>query len=485
MTVRAPIAVIRINDQEFSSDQIRKLKKVTYTQRDRKADTGELTFEDNDNFFIDSRILKKNKEFTLLLGWVNEMEPRGPFIVKSYKKTYPENGNSEFNVTFQDRSQRLNRQQRRSRRVNVYPHQIVQEIAETYGLSAEIESIDDVRFTEENPHIQSNQTDGRMLQQLAERYGYIWGIEGNTLYFRRPVDREQIGEQVEVPVLSYKCNDYSIKSFTPDIKSSSGRRRRASRQTGSNIDLLNGNNDNLGIFNFNQARETVAGSLPRLGEAIGISRGEQSDDTEPPANEQRVTDTQSNTQNQRQERSGRFSVDNITQAFGRLTSEIENDENNRNEESEPGNESATATPDNENEANRQAAGRVVRASEIVEGTVRLSVASMRWRPSMSVILAGLGTELSGRYIVKEVNQTVSVSDTFKTELKVRRQTFRASSQATQQIADATDTSSSSNSGSNNSSEGQPQRTTQQEARVQVDAIRQRFSRTIRVNGQEQ
>jgi phage protein D len=482
MTVKSPIAVIRIDGEEINSETVRAIKKLSLTQRDRKADTGEIVFRDPDFELFDSRKFKKGTEFTILMGWTDDMEPRGPFIVKKYKMNFPDSGEAEFSVQFQDKSQRMNRRQRRRRFSGVVPHQIVRQIADDYGLSAEIESVDNEEFTEERPLLQANTTDGRLLQQLAERYGYVWGIEGNTLYFRRPVDRQQLGIQEEVPVLSYRINDYSLKSFSPEIKFNSGRRRRGARQRGSNIDLVNGTNENNGIFNVAQTRESATDVVSNLREFLNVESGEDSDDDEPAATQSRATDTQSNTSNQRVERSaGRITVDSITQAFGRILPDTQQEQDeNENEESEPGDESGAATPDNEQEANRRTSSRVVRASEIVEGKAVPTTASMKWKHSMAVIVAGVGERLSGRYKISEVTQTVS-SSAFETMLTVKRQTFRPSSSAQQRISEATDEADQSE----NSAENQPSRTSREESRVAVDSVRQRFGRRIRVDGQEQ
>jgi phage protein D len=457
MTIRTPIVVIRIGGVDLYPEEIRKLLRVSLKLNERKADTGELVFRDHDFHVLDSRRFKKGTEFYLLLGWTNEIEPMGPYVVKSYKPSFPSDGESRLVVKFQDKSHKMNRKQRRRRFSNQRPDQIIQQIAEEHDLQYDIESIEGVRFTDDFSLIQANVTDARLMQTLARRYGYVWGVENGVLYFRRPVDLEVTGQQAEVKVLSYRINDWSLLSFDPEIKFTSGRRRKGATQTTSNVDLLNGTSKNNGIFSISQLRETVSAISPRLGEVVETMSGQDNDDDEKQGYSTQTTDAQGEPRNQGQSRrpGTYFEFDEVTNAFTRGFIVRDTDavaQNNENEESEPGNESGSATPDNEKEANKEAAAKVARASEIVEGTVVPSIASIRYRAGEAVILAGVGERLSGRYRIVEIDQMIS-GDTFHTKLKVKRQTFRPSTSSQEQISKATQKSGSGSDGT--SSTGRP------------------------------
>lgn len=483
--VRTPIAIVKVGDRELSPEEVRTVLEVSITMHEKKADTGQIVFSDNDHRIFDSRLYSKGTQLTFIMGWTDALEPRGPYIVKSYKKTYPESSDSKFTVKFQDKSHKMNREQRQRRFANLSAAQIIRRIAKEHDLGYDIEEPTAQRFTDDFPLLQANQTDAALMQRLAQRYGFVWGIEGSTLYFRPPGDLEKMGQQSQVPVLSWRINDWSLKSFDPEVKFHSGRRRRGAAQRASNVDLMNGTEDDNGIFTIETARDGLEAVSPELGSLVTTLAGQEADDDEDAGagSRQSSSDSQEDSSDQRVERRApRRLVDDIRGELGRL---VEGPQKNVDEdkiaESEPGDESGLATPDNAEEAETQAAGRVARASEIVEATAIPTIANMKWRPSQAVIFAGLGDRLSGRYRVTEVTQRVS-SDSFKTSLKVKRREFRPSSESRRQISEATDTAASDTVGS---SEGQPAPTTaEEEVRYVVDDVRGRILRPTRIGGQE-
>jgi phage protein D len=489
MSIRTPLVIIQVDGVDLTPDEIRKVLRVSIKLHEKKASTGELVFRDPDFHVLDSRRFSKGTEFFLIMGWTNEIEPMGPYVVKSYKPTFPGDGESKIVIKFQDKSHKMNRRQRRRRFSNTTPAQILQQIAEEHGLEYAIESVEGVRFTDDFPLIQANKTDARLIQMLARRYGYIWGVDNGVLYFRRPVDLDATGQQSEVKVLSYRINDWSLLSFDPEIKFTSGRRRRGARQTASNVDLLGGTSANNGIFSVSQIRETISSVSPRLGEVVETLTGQDTDDDEPTmvgvgvGGTVQTSDVQTERTNQgrgrRQERLRL--VDRRRQILGRYIVEPSSEaEENENEESEPGDESGAATPDNEQEANRRSAANVTRAAEIVEGSATPTIASMKYRAGDAVILAGVGDRLSGRYRIVEVDQVIA-GGTFQTKLRVKRQTFRPSATSQEQIAEATEQAGSGSDGT--SSTGTPPR---EISARKIDRLNQRVGGLVfLVDGQSQ
>jgi len=491
MSTLTPIVVVRVDDREIAQEDLRAIRSVKLVLAERKADTGQIVFSDPDSRIYDSRTYRKGARLVLTMGWTNALEIRGPYVVKGYKPLYPEDGDPTLTVDFQDESHSMNRRQRRRRFADLTPAQIIEQIADEHELGFDIESPENVRFTDDFPLIQANATDARLMQQLAERYGYVWGVEGGTLYFRRPVDLEALQQQSEVPVLSYRINDWSLKSFAPEIKFQSGRRRRGARQTAGNVDLTRGTSEDNGIFEVLRAgREEIEGALPRLAEVVRGARGQDTDDDEPNTTPGRSTDAQDDVEDQREERArGRQRVDRVRTEVGEeeFPDRAErDDEPEENEESEPGDESGAATPQTEGEARRRAAGRSARASEIVEGIAVPSIASMRWRPQAAVVLAGIGERNSGRYRVAEVTHTVTKEGVFTTSLRVKKQVFRPSAADTAQIAQASDrgTTAVDAASGRSSADGPPPPTTEAEERYRIDTVRTRATRRRRVDGQD-
>jgi len=480
--IRTPIIAIRVGEEEITTERTRQILRVSLRQEEKKADSGEIVFRDTDHQIYDSRVFRKGAELVLVMGWTHEMEARGPFVVKSHKKDYPEDGESTFTVQFQDKSHQMNRTQRQRRFSGLTPDQILEQLANEYGYSLDAESIEGVTFTEDNPLIQANATDARLIQQLSERYGYVWGMDGNTIYFRRPVDLDVLGQQIEVKTLSYRINDHSLRSFSPEMKFLSGRRRRGSAQVTTNVNLLQGSSQNNNMFSIASTRDTVAQAGQRIAEAFGLDAGQDSDDDEESGDSTRTTDTQAATPNQRTERTTtRTVVDSVRQAFGQVIPNTQN-ESAGNVESQPGDSSGAATPDSDEEAERRNAGRVARASEVIEGNAVPTIASMRYRISQAVTLAGLSELHVGRYRITGITQSIS-DQTFSTTLSLKRQTFYPSRQS-QQAIDEASTANETEADGMTSATGQPAITNQQESRTEVNAVSQQFGTTIVVDGQQ-
>lgn len=472
-----PMVILQVNGEEIAQKDIRAIRSIKLTQHEKKADTGTIVFSDPDAEIFDSRTYRKGAKVVLIMGWSMALEARGPYYVKSQKIVFPEDGDAQLTVEFQDMSHIMNKRQQQRRFDHYRCAEVIQQIAEEHNLGYEIEEPQNVRFTDNAPLIQANVSNARLLQQLSERYGYVWGVEGETLYFRRPIDLEAIGQQAEVPVLSYRINDWSLMSFSPEIKFTGGRKRKGSQQTCGNVTFYDGDDEDHGIFKISGfGRNEISGALPQMREIIEARAGQDTDDDEPAA-----TGSTNSTRNSGGEilRRGRHSFDNIRTILGpeRFPGNI-NVDNDTNEESEPGDESNSATPDTQEEAERRQAGKAVRASEIVEGTAVPTIAGMRYRPQMAVILTGVGERLSGRFRIVEVTHTIS--DVFKTVLKLKRQTFRPSAQDEEQISEAAERQLGTEQ---TSSEGPPPQTTVTHERVYASDITAKTGKRFTVNGE--
>lgn len=448
MSSRTPILLVLLEGTELDPTIQRLVKGVSITFRERKADTGTLTLSDPDGFLVDSNAFAKGREMAFSMGWTDELEFRGPYVIKSYEPDLPEDGEPKLVVKFQDKSHKMNKKQKRRRFDSLSAVQLLKKLAQENGLGYDLESIEGLRFTDDFPLIQANITDAALIQRLATRYGYVWGVEGNTLYFRRPADLATLNQQGEVRVLSYRTNDRSLMSFKPQIKFTSNRKRKGAKKGSSNLDLDVGK-----VFDLESARETVS-KLPGIGKVVELLPGEETDDDEPSADSVSRTDTQAEAQDAGVERSqGRVAVNLATGVLDFLSDTVEDIQENL--ETEPGDESGAATPASEEDARRRDAGKVVRASEIVTGTAIPRVASMRWRPGSAVVLAGCGERLSGQYRVKEVTQAIADQTSFQTSMQVERRTFRPSTDAQQKIDEAAASSGDGGTGTQAPPESNP------------------------------
>jgi len=416
MSIREPICMMWVGKRQLPQQLIRRLRRVTINFHEKKATAGEALFDDTDTFIMDSKMFRKGTRIALIMGWVHEFIPVGPFIVKSYGMQFPDSGDPKFSLKFQDPSHKMNKKQKKKRHLGT-PEMIIKKLALSHGLGYDIDTITGLEFTEDFPLIQANVSDAALMQRLAFRYGYVWGVEGQNLYFKKPADLEEEGvqEHDDVPVLSYRMNDFSLKSFMPDIKYSKGGKRKAKNELTESLDEL-GNEIEGSLGEFGKFLEGKADDIkeisPELGDLMSSLSGQEPDDEFEEYGESNDTvQTQS------------VVIDSASGFVEKITNWVSQQGSDEpNEESIPGSKSGAATPSTEEEAQRQAAGKIIAASEIITGKAIPTIASMRWRPRMGVILAGVGQRLSGKYRIKGALQEYT-EDGFRTELDVAKRTF--------------------------------------------------------------
>ncbi len=438
--IREVLILVWVNGKQLDPALSRQVESLTFDFPKNKATSGSMTIIDNDMSIIDADIFKQNNRIGFMCGWKTELLPVGPFIIKNSHPSFPEDGKVTLKLDFQDKSHKLNKKEKRKRWYGK-PDSIIRRIAKNQGLDTRIDPIEGVEFTEDFPLIQANMTDAALIQKIALRYGYIWGVYGDNLVFRRPTDLEESGIQTssEVPVLHYRQSDFSISSFTPDIKFSKGGKRKNKKQIGSNIDLkdLKSLAEDQGVdinsllpeegaemlegvtgnFDIGSDISNVAEQLPNaVQDMFGLKSGQ-----EPSAEDAKREGKKDEEPTWRlNEISGQLGLPSLSDIFGGKTKE--NDEDN--EESKPGDPSGGAAAENKSDAEKKSASKIVRASQTVVGQMKPTIASMYYRPRMAIVLAGLGQRLSGKYEVMSVSQSLSGStDIFDTTTKMMKRKY--------------------------------------------------------------
>jgi len=398
MTQREPIGLVLVGNNELPVTLAQQLDLIEVTFHEKKATVGRLAFRDPDFMIMDSKIFKKGVRIALVMGWLHEMVPLGPFIVKGYSVSAPAAGTPKLQVKFQDKSHKMNKKQKRKRRTGSAVA-IIKEIAEEHDLGYDIDTIQGLEFNDDFPLIQANLTDAALMQRLAYRYGYFWGVNGNNLYFKRPADYEEEGvlSSDDISVLSYRINDHSLKSFTPQIKFSKGGKRKAKNTKLDGLDAL-GNEVEGALGNFAEqmsGNDAVSDLLPaEVTDLLKTGDGQEPDDSETAG-----------------DNDWSLMIDSakglLTETVQTLTGQETGANDDENEESVPGNKSGSATPADKEEAKRQAAGKILRAAEIITGKAEPAIASMRWKVRDPVIFDGVGSRLAGKYRLKQITQSVN------------------------------------------------------------------------------
>jgi len=415
--VKFPLMAFWVAGKELSSSAMRNILNISLTYREKKASDGTVIFSDPDFELASSQVFKKGRSFAFLLGWANEAKPCGPFIVKKYSIDAGSDGMPKFILSFQDLSHKLNKKQKTKKHLGK-PAQIIKKIAEENDLGYDIQSIEALEFTDSFPLMQAHMTDAHLIQWLANKYGYVWGLEGQTLVFRRPENDDDAGRQTEVPVLSYRIHGASMSSFSCEVKFASKGKRKNATQKSSGIDVLtDAPLKNQSIAAIDTVKDSIREVVPQIGQAIegafSGSEAAQTDKEKPYSGKVKNFDAPT----------GFWSETELGSAISDAIGTDEKDE-----------ESGGDTKSRE-EALRESAGVLSRSTEIIEASVQPRLASMKYRPGASVILAGLGPRFSGKYRITEVRHVYG-ENSFTTTLSVVKRDFGPSGKDREKIGDA-------------------------------------------------
>lgn len=463
------MAVIWVGSQMLSPSLFDKLISLSITSPKNKAAAGKLILLDKDLTLFDSTIFKKNRRLTFMMGWKHELVTTGPYIIKNVAPAFPETGEVTLIIDFQDKSHKANKKQRKKKWLGK-PQDILRKIAESQKLGFDIDPIEGVEFTEDFPLIQANMTDAALIQRLSWRYGYIWGVYGNNLVFKKASDLELSGIQSprEIPVLHYRQGDCSIRSFLPEMKFSKGGRKKNTTKKTANIDFLlkDGvediakNMESMDLESFAKSMADTVGTfdIEEVAKGMGSIIGGTDKSSgivdslfggNPFAIESgQVLDVDTETGNTNSEKELKKIVDNLDNVYdpetGKWSKRKEDqrtkafEEDDATLDSDIGDESGAATPADKEEANRRNASKIIKTSSTIEGKLEPTVASMYYRPRKVINTAGLGKILSGKYEIQEVVQTISGTDTtFETSLTVMKRKFYPSKESKSQIAATT------------------------------------------------
>lgn len=462
--IKTPMLFMWVNDRELSDDSVRRITNLSVTYREKKATDGTFTVSDPDFLFTDNKIFKQGQRVSFLLGWNDEAIPCGPFVVKSYDISATGEGNPVLNVSFQDLSHKMNKKTKKKKHTGK-PVDIIKSIAEYHNLGYDIESIRDLEFSDDYPLIQSNVSDAKLLQILATRYGYVWGLEGTTLYFRLPQNSDEVGRQDDIPVLSYRINGATLMSFTASAKFIRKGKKKGSAEEKDTVDVIGDTVAELaesviGEENTKMLRENMSDGLSKAKELVGVEDPDQelSDEEEKEKNKEQQS-ASSKFRKDFEEFKGIFKT-----VEEKLTDGGKDDENSSDS-------NVDGTTDPADEAKRKMAGRMAGRTEIIEATIVPRLASMLYRPSDSLIIAGLGERFSGKYRISSVTHTYGGSPPFRTSITAKKRNFGASAKSKAAIANKQDSDEADKvPGNKNSADGQPQKGVQTYQAVDFDEL---------------
>lgn len=413
--ISTPLLALWVSGHKVPDDSMRQLVSLTYTDREKKASDGTMVFTDVGNEIADSNVFKKGRRISFLMGWVSEAMPRGVFMVKKYSYSAGIDGIPRLTVKFQDLSHKMNKKQKRRKHLGK-PVDIIKKIAKEHGLGYDIESLADLLFDQSQPLIQAGITDAKLLQTLARTYGYVWGIEGTTLYFRRPNSLDFTGKQRTVPRLSYKSNNNTLLSFNADVKYHNKGKRKGSKQKSDDIDLESDNPVGEMLTNsVEMIRDGVNKAIPGLSGILSMDANQSGDDQEEKPRSSKDSKGTSKTE---------FKVDYAAGAgaWSTLVNAVMGTDDSAKDEPNEETTEAAGTADGDKNKKKKAAV-ILGVTEIIDATLIPTRASMMYRAGMAVEVVGVGARFSGKYHVTEATHSYSNSG-FSTSLKTIKRSFK-------------------------------------------------------------
>ena len=373
----------------------RRLQSIALEEKRGKPAVVRLVFDEAYDL-RESDALALKREFFVLMGWANAFEFRGPFIVREVKPHYGRRG-FKLTITGQDRSLAMNRQRKTVNHTGT-PQEIVQTLAESYGLGYSIDGISNVSFDEDASLLQAAESDAEMLTRLARGFGYDWYIEDGVLVFAAP----QPDANADSLIYSYGINDKSILEYEPLYKAwtptSSGAKMAGSAMSTSNVDIEEGTVFEM-VKDLTDAAEDIVGLSDTL-----AAEGEVD------ASEAAYSD----------ESYGTYILD---PEVGDLVidyaeSLVDPDEGSA-DDADVAQFPGAATPANAEDASNKLAGQVARGAQTAKGKVALRVGNMSVRPRRTVEILCPSAMDSGRFEVVDVRQTVDSSG-FSTSFSVAK-----------------------------------------------------------------
>jgi phage protein D len=455
------LCAVSIQGLELSDKVLRDILYLTITFREKKAADGSLALSDPTFRYFDSKLFLKNAKISFILGLTDDSVPMGPFLIKALTVEAGEDGSPTLVIKFQDMTHALNKKKDKKAFTGSCVDFAIA-AAKKAQVGHDVETPKGVIFDEDRKLIQAHKTEAAMMNSLAERYGFVWGIEGKTLYFRRPKDLDEVGRQNFTPVLSYRINDFSLQSYRAEFNFTKEGIRQAAKKKTENIDFENcdqevGNYITDVYAGSLTPPEAIKNELDRL-KSLSQQPNEETDLKKAGDSSknglQVLKDLQSGDVTNATESIGTLLFDSASGLLSGDTSEqgindlvktpmtplelkvLRSLGLEENSETGSGDSSGTATPASEDEAKKRESAHLYRAVTVCDVTMKPTIPSPRYKPTMGVILAGLGERLSGKYRLTEVTHVYSCDNAYSTELRAEKRLYGSSDDDKKKIAAA-------------------------------------------------
>jgi hypothetical protein len=208
-TIKTPAFWIEINGKRLTDVQHKFIEEVVYEDHATGSDICSVTISDPNFEFISDPIFAKSTKFKLIGGYLMKHRTMLDGFISAVDYIYPQDNTPQLSIYAMDKSHILDRKEKKRKWENKTPFQIVQLIAQEYGLAFDGKA-NKLATKKEESISQSNETDMSLLMGLADQCEMLVYVKGNTLYFHE----RNYGSEPQA-VLKYRQAPFDIIEFTP------------------------------------------------------------------------------------------------------------------------------------------------------------------------------------------------------------------------------------------------------------------------------
>lgn len=205
-----PYAEFKFNGKSIPDDLKRYVTNIEIEESDYETDMAKVTVLDNDFKFSNYVKLLIDQKAEVYIGFQGKKIVEVVGKVSTIEGDFADDGSNTLIITVLDNTVYFTNTKRTRKWKDKRASDIAIEIAKSYGFKYSIPQTSTVY----DEYTQDDETDGELLQKLAEDEGLIfyWIAKENKLYF---------GECIKSPqnqgTLYYKMKDTDIISFQPQL----------------------------------------------------------------------------------------------------------------------------------------------------------------------------------------------------------------------------------------------------------------------------
>ena len=208
-----PYYKIWLGGKALSAYELTLVEEIVFEDNSTGSDMVSITIKDPDYVIIGDKRLLKNTKCKVDMGYKNNHKTIIDGYISVCDVDFPEEGFPTIVIHVMDKSQIMNRRERKKVYKNMTYVDIAKKLAQSHGLSFSGKATGGGAKKQESV-TQSYETDISFLLGLANEIDYFVYVSGNTLYFR---PQKEFMDKAPSYNLWYRKHPFDILSFRPRI----------------------------------------------------------------------------------------------------------------------------------------------------------------------------------------------------------------------------------------------------------------------------